>query len=81
MKLEIIKIDKIIFEGEVSRIKAVSPGGHFEILDGHAPLVAALKAGPLWIEETRDDRGLLHTFDLLGGMMKVTPRKVVVLAE
>jgi F-type H+-transporting ATPase subunit epsilon len=81
MKLQIIKLDKVIFQGEVLKIKARSPGGQFEVLKGHGPMIATLTAGEFFCEEGTENNVRPRTFSLAGGIMKVTPKEVVVLAE
>lgn len=81
MKLDILKLDQIIFQGEVSQIKARSPLGEFLVLEGHAPMVAVLKPGQIFVEEKVADHFREVTFDLGGGVLKVTPHEAVVLAE
>ena len=49
MTLEILTPDKKIFSGEVYGVQLPGISGLFEVLDKHAPLVSALKAGNLKI--------------------------------
>lgn len=81
MKLEILQIDKIIYSGEVTQIKGQSPAGEFEIYEGHAPMVALLKEGPLHLEEIKENQPRPLDFQLLGGILKVLPHEAVLLAE
>ena len=53
--------------------------GLFEILEHHAPLVAALQKGVVKIE-TKEDKQTC-TFDINGGVVEVLHDKVLILAE
>ena len=53
--------------------------GLFEILEHHAPLVAALQKGIVKIE-TKEDKQTL-TFDINGGVVEVLHDKILILAE
>ena len=45
MKIEIVTPDTTIYEGEVSLAQLPGLDGSFEILNNHAPMIAALKKG------------------------------------
>lgn len=77
MHLEIITPDRKVFEGEV--ISANFPGadGSFEVLNNHAPLIAALKAGDV----TLTGAAGRDTFRIEGGVVEVLRNNVIVLAE
>ena len=45
MNLEIITPGKELFKGEVSLVQLPGLDGLFEVLNNHAPLIAALKEG------------------------------------
>ena len=47
MILEILTPEKKIFSGEVYGVQLPGITGSFEVLDKHAPMVGALKAGKL----------------------------------
>lgn len=78
MKLEIITPDKEVFSGEVSLVQLPGLDGLFEILEHHAPLVAALKNGKIKITDHQNQTRL---FDVKGGVVEVLQDKVLVLAE
>ena len=47
MTLEILTPERKLFSGEVYGVQMPGISGSFEVLDKHAPLVSALKAGRL----------------------------------
>lgn len=77
MRLEIITPDRKVFEGEVS--SAVFPGaaGQFEVLNNHAPMIAALQAGELRVTSATGR----ESFQVSGGVVEVLRNNVTVLAE
>ncbi|MBQ9436442.1 MAG: ATP synthase F1 subunit epsilon [Bacteroidales bacterium] len=77
MKLEIITPDKEIYTGEASLVQFPGIDGLFEVLENHAPLIAALKAGKIKMES----QGQTQYFDINGGIVEVLQNKVLVLAE
>jgi len=77
MKLEIITPNQEIFSGEVSLIQLPGIDGLFEILNLHAPLIAALKKGKIKIE----NQGNIEYFEINSGVVEVLKNKVLVLAE
>jgi len=77
MIVEIITPDAEIFSGNASSVKFPGLDGLFEILDNHAPMVAALKKGE--IKLLSEEETLF--FDINGGVVEVLKNKVQVLAE
>jgi len=86
MNLEILTPEKKIFSGEVFGIQMPGISGSFEVLDKHAPLISALKAGRV---KVLNDRTALTTagqshvtsYDIQGGFVEVLNNKVTVLVE
>lgn len=79
MKLEIRTPANEVYAGEVSLVQLPGIDGLFEILEHHAPLVAALQKGIIKIE-TKEDKQTC-TFDINGGVVEVLHDKILVLAE
>lgn len=77
MKLEIITPDKEIFTGEATLVQFPGLDGLFEVLENHAPLIAALKTGKIKLES----QGKTQYFDINGGIVEVLQNKILVLAE
>ena len=78
MTVEIITPDKEIFSGNASLIQLPGLDGLFEILENHAPMVAALKKGKVKLVA---EGGETRYFEINGGVLEVKNNKVQVLAE
>ena len=79
MTLEILTPEKKIFSGEVYGVQMPGISGSFEVLDKHAPLVSALKAGR--VKVLRDKQSHTANYDIQGGFVEVLNNKVTVLVE
>ncbi|MBX3252526.1 MAG: ATP synthase F1 subunit epsilon [Chitinophagaceae bacterium] len=79
MELEILTPERKLFSGEVYGVQLPGISGSFEILDKHAPLVSALKAGKVKILKDKNSNPLVYTIN--GGFAEVINNKVAVLAE
>ena len=78
MTLEILTPDKKIFSGEVYGVQLPGISGLFEVLDKHAPLVSALKAGSLKILK---DKSNTASYTIQSGFVEVLNNKTTVLLE
>jgi len=79
MNLEILTTEKKLFSGDVYGVQLPGVTGSFEILDRHAPLVGALKAGKLKI--LKDKNNHLAFFNIQSGFVEVINNNVTVLVE
>ena len=79
MNLEILTPEKKLYSGEVYGVQMPGISGSFEVLDRHAPLVSALKAGRLKV--LKDKQNQIVNFDINGGFVEVLNNKVTVLVE
>lgn len=79
MNLEILTPEKKLFSGDVYGVQLPGIDGLFEVLDRHAPLVSALKAGRLKI--LRDKNQHVSFYNIQGGFVEVINNKVTVLVE
>ena len=77
MQLEIITPDGKAFAGEVSMATFPGTDGSFQVLENHAPLIAALQRGPVRYRSAEGER----TVTVDGGVVEVLNNRVVVLAE
>jgi len=77
MHLEIITPDRKVFAGDVTSARFPGADGSFEVLNNHAPLIAALQAGDV----TLTGPAGRDTFRIEGGVVEVLRNNVIVLAE
>ena len=79
MTLEILTPERKLFSGDVYGVQMPGISGSFEVLDKHAPLVSALKAGR--VKVLRDRQAHSTFFDIQGGFVEVLNNKVTILVE
>ena len=77
MQLEIITPEKKIFQGEVSEASFPGAGGSFQVLNDHAPIVAALAKGAVSFTTAEGKQSMIVD----GGVVEVKDNVIVVLAE
>ena len=78
MTLEILTPVQKIFSGEVYGVQLPGISGLFEVLDKHAPMVSALKAGKLKI---LNDKTTTTSYNIQSGFVEVLNNKTTVLVE
>ncbi len=78
MTLEILTPERKIFSGDVYGVQLPGTTGLFEVLDRHAPMVSALKAGKLKI---LTDKNNTVSYTIQGGFAEVINNKTTVLVE
>jgi F-type H+-transporting ATPase subunit epsilon len=78
MILEILTPEKKIFTGDVLGVQLPGISGSFEVLDRHAPLVSALKAGQM---KVLNDKSHETAYQIQGGFVEVLNNKATVLIE
>ena len=78
MTLEILTPEQKIFSGDVYGVQLPGIAGLFEVLDKHAPLVSALKAGNLKI---LTDKTQTTSYTIKSGFVEVLHNKTTVLVE
>ncbi len=79
MTLEILTPEKKLYSGDVYGVQLPGINGLFEVLDKHAPLVSALKAGR--VKVLRDKQAHTTSYLIQGGFVEVLNNKVTVLVE
>ena len=75
--LEIRTPQQLIYEGDVSSVKAPGELGSFEILPGHIPFLTVLETGEIRIRETDTPQ----TLAISGGVFEVLRTGVTVLSD
>jgi F-type H+-transporting ATPase subunit epsilon len=78
MTLEILTPEKKIFSGDVYGVQLPGISGLFEVLDKHAPMVSALKAGKLKI---LTDKSSTVLYNIQSGFAEILNNKATVLVE
>lgn len=78
MQLEILTPLGKTYSGEVYGVQMPGLTGSFEVLNNHAPLVSALKAGKL---KVLVDKNRNEYFQIEGGFVEVLNNKVTVMVE
>lgn len=77
MKLEILTPEKTLFRGEVETITLPGTMGSFQVLNNHAPLIAALEKGVLSYTVGNDSIEMV----IEDGIVEVHDNRVVVCIE
>jgi F-type H+-transporting ATPase subunit epsilon len=80
MNLEILTPERKLYSGEVYGVQMPGISGSFEVLEKHAPLVSALKAGRLKVLNNKQMNSFTY-FDIQGGFAEVLNNKVTILVE
>lgn len=79
MILEIISPDACLFTGEVVSVSFPGVEGRFEVCTGHAPLIAALKAGDIrYVTKPGEPFGSLS---MTGGFAEVCNDRITACIE
>jgi F-type H+-transporting ATPase subunit epsilon len=78
MTLEILTPERKIFSGDVYGVQLPGIGGSFEVLEKHAPMVSALKAGKLKI---LNDKTSTTSYNIQSGFVEVLANRATVLVE
>lgn len=78
MELVALTPEKEIFNGKITSVKVPGINGQFEILNGHAPIVAALANGEVRI---LDESGNRTTFNIVKGFIEVINNEVSLLIQ
>ncbi|CAH1657641.1 ATP synthase epsilon chain [Hyphomicrobiales bacterium] len=77
-KFELVSPERILFSGDIVSVIVPSVEGEMTVLAGHAPLVATLKAGIVFVQ-TSDSNG--KEFFINGGLVEVNQASTTILAE
>ncbi|MFN8286740.1 MAG: ATP synthase F1 subunit epsilon [Chitinophagales bacterium] len=77
MTLEILTPEKKIYSGEASLVQLPGVDGLFEILDRHAPIIAALKTGVIKFKGAEGEKKVT----IGGGFVECQNNHVIVCAE
>ncbi len=78
MELIALTPEKELFKGAINSVKVPGVNGQFEILNGHAPIVAALAKGEVRILDEKNQR---TTFRIEKGFIEVINNEVSLLIQ
>lgn len=77
MKLEILTPEKVLYNGEASLVQLPGVDGLFELLNNHAPIIAALSKGVVKFKTDTDTIKI----SIIGGFAECLNNNVSVLVE
>jgi F-type H+-transporting ATPase subunit epsilon len=77
MTLDILTPEKNIYSGEASLVQLPGIDGSFEMLDNHAPLIAALAKGTVKFKTAAGEKKIV----IGGGFVECLYNRVIVCAE
>ena len=78
MQLDILTPEHKVFSGDVYGIQLPGTEGTFEILQNHAPIIAALGKGKMKVLK---DKHSTESYDISGGFVEMLNNKASVLIE
>lgn len=78
IRIDIVSAEGEIHSGDANMVYAPARMGEVGIAPRHAPLLTALKAGDVRVEDTE---GKEHFFYVTGGMLEVQPHQITILAD
>ncbi len=78
LQVDIVAPDRRVFQGEAVWIRVPGIQGAFEIRYNHAPMIAAIDIGPMFMLLDAEDQ---LTFATSGGFVEVIGNVVTILAE
>jgi F-type H+-transporting ATPase subunit epsilon len=79
MQLEILTPEHKVYSGKVYGIQLPGVEGSFEILENHAPMIAALGKGKMKV--LKDKNNSSETYEISGGFIEMLNNKASVLIE
>lgn len=75
MKLSLLALDKILFEGEAKSVSAPGIYGRLQALSHHIPLITALKSGTIRVETEKGE----EKFEIENGVLEIRPEEINIL--
>ena len=76
-KIEIVSPERVLLSGEATEVVVPGMEGDFTVLEGHAPLISALRLGVLDIKQGSGRRRIY----VRGGFAEVDPTQLTILAQ
>ena len=95
MQLDILTPERKLYSGDVVSVEMPGIDGYFGILDNHAPMISALKAGKITVDQVNaispsddaidtfieDAKDKRFGIDIKGGVVEIFHNKVIVLLD
>ncbi len=95
MQLDILTPERKLYSGEITYVEMPGIDGYFGVLAEHAPMISALKAGQITVDQVNaisPDADATNTFieeaknkrfslDVKGGVVEIFHNKVIVLLD
>ena len=78
MVISVLTPEKEIFTGEIKSVKVPGTTGQFEVLQNHAPIVAALSEGAVRIKKAN---GEVLNFSIKKGFIEVLYNEISLLVQ
>jgi F-type H+-transporting ATPase subunit epsilon len=78
MNLIVLTPEKEIYQGQITSVKVPGISGQFEILNNHAPIVAALGQGDVRILDAKGEKKI---FAIKKGFIEVLKNEVSLLVQ
>ena len=78
MKLLILTPGQEVYNDEITSVKVPATGGQFEVLNGHAPIVASLTSGEVRVIDSAGNR---KTFQIEKGFIEVINNEACILVQ
>lgn len=78
MNLTVLTPEKEIYQGQITSVKVPGISGQFEILNNHAPIVAALGQGDVRIIDAKGEKKI---FTIKKGFIEVLKNEVSLLVQ
>jgi F-type H+-transporting ATPase subunit epsilon len=78
MNLTVLTPEKEIYQGQITSVKVPGISGQFEILNNHAPIVAALGQGDVRIIDAKGEKKI---FSIKKGFIEVLKNEVSLLVQ
>lgn len=78
MNISVLSPEREIFSGEITSVKVPGTTGQFEVLQNHAPIVAALTEGSIRIKKAN---GETLKFDIKKGFIEVLYNQISLLVQ
>jgi F-type H+-transporting ATPase subunit epsilon len=79
LRVRLVTPERILIDQTADAVEVPSKSGYFEVLYGHAPLIAELAPGEVRLHSSRNEAG--DRFSVARGFVEVLPERVTILAE